>query len=429
MNHNIFHVSLFQNKTALQRSNEVMKISIKKTGALFLLSLLIGVIVFSANGQSKKELINKRKKLIKEIKETQALLKDIRKNKASTLDEYQTLKAGIDKQTELISTIKSEIKETELNITHTQDTIELYKANLKRFQGDYANMMRHAYRHRNANKRALFVLSAVSFNDAMRRWQYFKRYDQQRKKQIQLVGQTQKKLNKKIVNLQKTHDNKKTLLVENETQQEGLKQNLAKQKKLLTQLKSKESSTVSNLENKRVDKALLTDEIDRTIRTEMGNSQANSRNRKKGAPRKLSPIDAKKATSFRKAKGKMPRPVKGVITGRYGTYNHPTLKRVTIKNNGIDIKTYSNSAVKAIYAGQVVNVFTIPGSKKAVMVRHGNYYSVYSNLSSVKVKKGHKIKQSQTLGIVGVNAKTNQPELHLEIWKNDQHLNPTRWIK
>ncbi len=180
--------------------------------------LMIGIIAFSVSlsGQMKKDLENRRKKLVKDIKETQALLKSIQKNKSSTLDEYQTIKAEVDKRTELINTIKKEIEDSELQITSTQDSITILKSNLTRYKGDYANMMRHAYRHRNANKRLLFILSAAGFNDAMRRWQYFVRYDFQRKKQITLVGETQNKLNQNIVGLQKTKENKETLLVENE---------------------------------------------------------------------------------------------------------------------------------------------------------------------------------------------------------------------
>ncbi len=263
----------------------------------------------------------------------------------------------------------------------------------------------------------------------MRRWRYFVRYDQQRKKQISLVGNTQESLNQKVVVLQATRDSKKELLQENELQNEERTQALEKQEKLLKKLKAKEADVKEDLDKKEAAKALLTDAIDKAIREDLRKSQAASRSNTKGAKRKLTSSEKKVSSAFRKAKGKLPRPVNGVITGKYGKQKHPTLKRVIIKNNGIDIKTYANSKVKAIFKGEVINVFAIPGAQNAIMIRHGDYYSVYSNLKEVKVEKGQTIKQDQVIGIVGVSAKTNQSELHLEIWKDSKHLNPLRWLK
>ncbi len=401
----------------------------KKQILHFLFISVILTAAFAMSGQMQKDLENRRKKLVKDIKETQNLLKTIQKNKASTLDEYQTIKAEINKRTELINTIKAEIDATENNINYTQDTVDLLKEDLTRYKGDYSEMIRHAYRHRNANKRALFIFSATNFNDAMRRWQYFVRYDQQRKKQIILVGETQQTLNGKLLELRKTSEGKKVLLTENEEQQSELKTTFKKQEKLLAELKTKETSLQKDLETKKIAKGRLSDAIDNAIRKDMKRSQSSSRNREKGVVTALNSTDKKVAKAFRKAKGKLPQPVKGVITGKYGLQPHPTLKRLKIKNNGIDIKTYKNAKVKAIFGGEVVNVFSIPGSQDAVMIRHGNYYTVYSNLSQVLVKKGQKVNQHEVIATVGVSIKTHQPELHLEVWKDSKHLNPQSWLK
>lgn len=383
----------------------------------------------AVSGQMRKDLESRRKKLVKDIQETQSLLKSIQKNKASTLDEYQTLKAEISQREELINTIKAEIDSTESNINYTQDTIQQLKEDLTRYKGDYAQMMRHAYRHRNANKRLLFVFSANNFNDAMRRWQYFVRYDQQRKKQITLVGKTQNTLNGKVFTLRKIKEGKQTLLTENEAQQKELQVTFDKQEQLLSELKSKEATIKKDLETKKEAKDRLTDAIDNAIRMDMKATQSAARNREKGVKTPMNSSDKKVAAAFRKARGRLPKPVKGVITGKYGMHPHPTLKRVKVKNNGIDIKTYTSSKVKAIFQGEVANIFTIPGSQNAVMIKHGNYYSVYSNLSVVTVKKGQKVNQNEVIAEVGVSSKTKQPELHLEIWKDSERLNPQSWLQ
>ena len=290
--------------------------------------------------------------------------------------------------------------------------------------------MRHAYRHRNANKRLLFVLSATNFNNAMRRWQYFVRYDQQRKNQIVLVGETQNNLNKKIAILSTKREEQKKLLEENETQQVELGGELKEVDKLLLELKEKEVEILADLETKNIAKAKLTDAIDKAIREDQAKTKAAARKQNTSStPKKVTAADKKNAKLFYKNKGKLPMPVKGVITGKYGMQQHPTLKKVKIKNNGVDIKTRSNSQVKVVFSGVVVNVFSIPGSQEAVMVKHGNYYTVYSNLKSVKVNKGQKIKKNAVIGVVGIDPKTKQSALHFEVWKGNQHQNPSKWLK
>lgn len=394
------------------------------------LSLILLSCFVTSFGSLRSDLMNRRKKLIREIKEAKALLSDTKKEKTATLDEYKILKAQIGKREELIATIKAEMAMIDSSLVHSQDTIELFRKDLDRYKGDYGNMMRHAYRHRNANKRLLFVLSATNFNNAMRRWQYFVRYDQQRKDQIILVGETQNNLNKKIGILATKRNEQNKLLKENEEQQTELNDELKEVDKLLKKLKEKESEILSDLEAKKVAKARLTDAIDNAIRQDQEKAKAAARKHNTAkSPKKLSTADKKKAKAFANNKGKLPMPVKGVITGKYGLQQHPTLKKVKIKNNGIDIKTRSNSEVKTIFDGEVVNVFSIPGSQEAVMVKHGSYYTVYSNLKNVKVRKGQKIKKSQIIGIVGVDQKTKQSSLHFEVWKGNQHQNPTKWLR
>lgn len=398
-----------------------------KFGVLF---LILTSCFVSSFGGLRSDLTNRRKKLIREIKEVKALLADTKKEKTATLDEFKTLKAQIEKREELITTIKTEMDLIDSMVVHSQDTIELLRQDLERYKGDYGNMMRHAYRHRNANKRLLFVLSATNFNNAMRRWQYFVRYDQQRKNQIVLVGETQSNLNNKIASLSTKRNEQKKLLEENEAQQTELNGELEEIDQLLKQLKEKESEILADLKTKNIAKDRLTDAIDNAIRQDQEKAKAAAKiHNPKASSKKLTATDKKNAKAFAKNKGKLPMPVKGVITGKYGLQQHPTLKKVKIKNNGIDIKTRANSEVHTVFSGQVVNIFSIPGSQEAIMVKHGGYYTVYSNLKSVKVSKGQKIKKNNVIGIVGIDPKTKQSSLHFEVWKGNQHQNPAKWLK
>ncbi len=394
------------------------------------LVLILTSCFVSSFGGLRDDLMNRRKKLLREIKEVKALLADTKKEKTATLDEYKTLKTQVEKREELIATIKAEMALIDSTVVHSQDTIQFLRKDLDRYKGDYGNMMRHAYRHRNANKRLLFVLSATNFNNAMRRWQYFVRYDQQRKDQIVLVGETQNYLNKKIASLSTKREEQKKLLAENEEQQTELSDELQDVDKLLKQLKAKESEILADLESKKIAKARLTDAIDNAIRQDQAKAKAAAKiHNPKATPKKLTATDKKNAKAFARNKGKLPMPVKGVITGKYGLQQHPTLKKVKIKNNGVDIKTRANSEVHAVFGGQVVNIFSIPGSQEAIMVKHGSYYTVYSNLKSIKVKKGQKIKKNNVIGVVAVDPKSKQSSLHFEVWKGNQHQNPAKWLK
>lgn len=399
---------------------------------LFLILLMIVPnLSFRVGGQNAKALIKKRKKIEQDITATQALLKDIRKNKASKLDEYQTIKTEIEQRTDLINTISAEIDSNAQQTILTEKEIQTLEARLERYKADYGNMLRHAYQHRNANKRLLFVFSATNFNNAMRRWQYFVRYDRQRKNKIQQIATIQDKLAQKVRSLATQRAQKQTLLQENQEQQQELAATLAAQAELLEKLKAEEADIQADLAEKEAAKAQLTDAIDQAIRADIQQKQSNSRKRSSNASAspKRNASDKKIERAFRKAKGKLPMPVVGVVTSKYGTRKHPTLKRVTVKNDGIDIKTYANSPVKCIFEGEVMNIFTIPGAQNAVMVRHGSFYSVYSNLAKVSVQKGQKIQQGAVIGRVGISTKTRQPSLHIEIWKNSQHLNPLHWLK
>ena len=267
-----------------------------KFGVLF---LILASCLVSSFGSLRSDLMNRRKKLVREIKEVKALLADTKKEKTATLDEYKTLKTQIEKREELMTTIKAEMALIDSAVVHSQDTIGLLRKDLERYKGDYGNMMRHAYRHRNANKRLLFVLSATNFNNAMRRWQYFVRYDQQRKDQIVLVGETQNDLNKKIASLSTKREEQKKLLLENQEHQVELNGELEEVDKLLKQLKDKESEILADLKVKNAAKAKLTDAIDNAIRQDQAKAKAAAKiQNTTTAPKKLSAADKKNAKNF-----------------------------------------------------------------------------------------------------------------------------------
>jgi murein DD-endopeptidase MepM/ murein hydrolase activator NlpD len=142
----------------------------------------------------------------------------------------------------------------------------------------------------------------------------------------------------------------------------------------------------------------------------------------------LTPEVQKLSASFVSNKGRLPWPVeRGVISKYFGSYRHPELD-ILMENNGIDIRTDSYSSVRSVFDGKVVGVVFNPIYKNAVIVSHGEYFTVYSKLETVNVKKGDEIKAKQIIGVVFTDNETRDSEVHFEVWKGSSKLNPTDWI-
>lgn len=376
--------------------------------------------------QSRKDLEDKRKQLLKDIQRTTRLLKQTRQSKEATLALYITLQKQIAKRQQLIETLQTEIAYMVSSMERTTDVIEALTGDASRLRDEYAGMARHAYRQRLSRNNWLFILSAKSFNDAFRRWQYLRQYDRYRQKQAHLILETQKTLVDKINILEQRKVDKERLLASERRQTEMLGLEMIAKNRLLEELKGDETRLSKELRAKELAAAKLSAAIERIIKAEMAKSSAKASN-------SSSSVWAEKAVAlskdFQKNQGRLPWPVKnGVITGYFGRQPHPTIKTVQITNNGIDIRTDIGAAVRAVFNGKVVGTQFIPGYDYMVILQHGDYYTVYSNLEEVNVKKDDEVKIRQTIGKVSTDRKTNTSEVHFEIWKEKTRLNPSKWV-
>lgn len=396
---------------------------------LVCLAIFVGVGSQSLSAQSRKELEERRKALLEEINRTNTQLEKTKKDKARALDRYFALQGQIQKRQKLVQTLQSEIKSTDLTIEQSQQVLATLHNDLERLRREYASTMRTALRHRVGNSMILFLFSAKNFTDAFQRWQYIRQYYHYRQRQATGILKTQQELLHKTEALQKAKSEKTRLITAQKQQQSTLNVELADKNRLVKTLKSDETKLITELNRQQKAHDQLNKAIEDIIRAEIAKKKKEARKPDALAAAKedaASEADAGLSKDFRQRRGQLPWPVaKGVVTKQFGTQPHPTLKGVKINNNGIDIRTGSASEVYSVFEGTVVGTQFIPGYQNMVIVQHGQYYTVYSNLEELTVKRGEQVTAKQTIGRVS----QDKPEVHFEVWREKERMNPVGWIE
>lgn len=412
----------------------------KRLYAVLGLLLVLAVGGFSvARGQGKDVLLQQRKTLADDIQAIEVLLDRIRENKASTLDEYETLRAAVRKRRELVSNHRAEIATMTLELRAQENRIEGLARELERYQADYAKMLRYAYRHQLSSERLLFLLSAKDFNEARYRWQYFVRYDKRRKAQMTRIDAIQMRLRQERAVLAQREAQQQEALRALEGEQRKLAQAAQQQEVLLKKLQAKEKDLAADLQRKQAARERLTKAIEKAIREEMESRRASSRSRQpvasagKGRPAAtddLSERDKRIAKSFRASKGKLPMPVAGVITLPYGENLHPGQPHIRHPNRGIDIRTSDGAPIKVIHDGVVQALFRQEGDGglMGVMIRHGHYYTIYTPVAGVRVAKNQAVKAGTVIG-KAASKSDEGAKLHFELWEKKTNYNPAHWLK
>ncbi|MEM1320696.1 MAG: peptidoglycan DD-metalloendopeptidase family protein [Bacteroidota bacterium] len=409
--------------------------TIKKWIKSFSLLLLLWALALSvASAQGQKELENKRKRLIKKIRLTTKRLNETTRSKAAMLDRYLALQQQIEARQALIQTLQQELDFANQNIGRTVEVVAALETDISRLEKEYAQMARQAYRQKLTHSKLMFLLSASSLNQMRRRWRYLRQYDRYRQKQASLILNTKEALSAKLSKLEDQRLEKEELLLSEQEQQQVLNGELEAKTKILKSLKSNEERLRRELAQQRKTHQKLNNAIEAMIKGAMADRRRQERSNKRPNPTNSSPrapaAGSERLTgSFSSNRGTLPWPVSnGVVTRYFGKQQHPSLKKITITNNGIDIRTDPDAKVKAVFEGEVVGTQFIPGYNHMLILKHGSYYTVYSNLKNVQVRKGDQVKMRQPLGEVSVDSKTNKSEVHFELWRDKVRLNPLDWI-
>lgn len=415
----------------------------------FAVVLLAVLLPFSGFSQSKKELEERRKKLIRDIEVTGSLLKKTTKSKEATYDRFVALQRQIERRENLIQTIEDEVVAAEKNIERNAAVIASLNLDIEKMKAEYGNTVRSAFRRKMLSNPLLYILSAESLNQAFRRWLFLRKYNDYRKKQADAIASTREMLSKKVVSLEDTRREKETLLMSLRGQKTMLTAEMADKNDLLQTLAQDETRLKSDLRKKEAAHEALNQAIERVIQEEVSKRVAEARRTKPAAPSQsknnatttpsntAKPADSSPeivednvTLNFKQRRGQLPWPVdNGFISRGFGQQKHPTLKNIMITNNGIDIRTEEAAVVKAVHEGRVAGVQFIPGHDYTVILQHGDYYTVYSNLAETAVAKGDQVRARQMVGRVSTNTITGASELHFELWHQKERMNPAGWIR
>ena len=398
---------------------------------VFLLLLFVAP-VFSQ--QSKSELQKRKEKIQKEIDFTNKQLQIVTKNKSATKEQLEALQKKIQLREQLIGTINNEISALGGQIATTSKEILSLEEKMHRLKEAYANMIKFAQNNRNIYQRLMFVFAAADFNQAYKRITYLKEYSHHRKIQAQQIVGTQTELSGKKTELENRKNEKTNLKLSEQNNKATLEKEKGEQDKLMKNLTAREQKLRKDLAEKQAAKLKLDRAIESVIRKEIeaAKKKAVAAGKKNVTTENVftsTPEALKLSSNFSSNKGLLPWPVEqGSISSTFGEHPHKELKGIMIKNNGIDIQSAKGSFARTIFDGTVSGVINIPGSNKAVIIRHGEYLTVYSNLTQVNVKTGDKVKTKQKIGFIGDDDDKEMSEVHLEIWKTTTKLNPQLWI-
>ncbi|MCB9178724.1 MAG: peptidoglycan DD-metalloendopeptidase family protein [Flavobacteriales bacterium] len=381
-------------------------------------AFLFLLLVAGASAQSKKELEKKRAALDKQIKTTTALIDQARKEQRVTQEQLRLLESQIQAREELINAMSGELRKVDQRITEDLELVASLKQDLVTLREEYARMLQFAYRNRSAYDRMSYLFAANSFQQAYRRSRYLSQIAEQRKRQAALIEETRATIDERLAGLQVQREEKTKLMSEQQVERKRLDGDRHGQQAALTNLKKEEGRLRETQKKQESQRRDLDVAIRKAIEAELKpKAKAGS---KAGTTAKLdltlTPEAKELNADFEKNKGKLPWPVeKGVITSRFGKQPHPVLPGIVIENNGIDITTEKNASVRALFRGEVSSVIVIPGAGKAVILSHGVYRTVYSNLREVSVTKGQKVDTKQTVGTVLTD--DNGSVAHIELWK------------
>ena len=387
--------------------------------------IILMPFVSIAQTQKIKDLENERKVLKNEILEINSLLINNSKKKKNAFNDLESLTYKINKTETLIKLTNDQINLLNFEVEKNEDKIDKLNVEIIAARKDYSDMIFNSYKSRLKENRLMFLLSAENFLQAFKRSQYFEQFSKNRK-EMALSIQTKVGTVKKTIDTLKTKISKKDSLINfNLSEKKILSNEKKEQDNLIRSLRKRESVYKKQINDKQRQASLLDKEIDRLIKEAIKESNKNS----SLSTFSLTPEAKALAESFSKNKGKLPWPVeRGVIIQKFGLQSHPVVKTTKIKSNGIVIATTKNANIRSVFNGKVLSILKFKGSNLTVLIQHGNYISVYKNLSKVYVNKGQNVESFDIIGEVFSSNSESKTTLQFSIFNNTTALDPYLWI-
>ena len=370
--------------------------------------------------KTKSQLENEKRENLKRIAEAEKILTDTEHEKKATIGQLRAINQQISARQSLIEALNQEVGLLDGEIGDLNIIIVALQNDLNNLKDEYAEMIYSSYRANRGYSKLTFLFSAKTFNQLFMRLKYLEQYAEARQIQAQQI---------EIVAEELTNQ-KNQVEIKKSEQQLLLNQQVAESKKLIN-LKSKQNSVIAKLNKKELqlkkelnDRKVAVDKLDNLIADIVKKELERSKSLSTAALASEEEI----TSFFEENKNKLQWPVStGFVSSKFGKHPHPVIKGIMEDNPGIDIQTSQNATVRSVFEGKVVAVAIVPGMNNVVLMQHGDYYTLYARLKDVKVKKGQRINKNEILGTV-FSDKDGVSEVHFEVWKEYQKLNPEGWL-
>lgn len=406
--------------------------------------LIITLTAVGSYGQTRSQLEKKKKKLNSEMQTTQKMIKQTEKSRKGAENKLLLTKQSIKQGQEYINLLNSEITVLDKDIDSIKTVKDDYTNRLEQLRREYAANIKMLYRQskRNSMTEIMFIISADNLNQGIRRFRYLQQLSTKRKAKAIEIGVITDSLASKETQLTENKLMKEQAMSEREALQKKLETQQKSQNKQLNSLKKKENELKKKQKEQQAQINKLNKKIQEAIEAEIAAQKEKQEEaaKKAGNSKTTTPSSSNTyalskeekliAGNFEANRGKLPRPVeRGNITGHFGVHPHPYLDQVSVNNKGIYIQSPAGTEARAVFEGVVTSIFMLQGANQSVIIRHGNYSTVYNNLSSVYVKKGDKVSARQKIGKIFTDAENgNKTELYFLIYKDRQCLNPEAWL-
>jgi len=427
-----------------------------------------------AQESERQKLESQKIRLLDEIELANRILKETQKDRENSVGTIETVEQKLRLRERLIRTLDREIELLEEEAEEIQERNDTLRVRIETLKASYAKMIQQAYKSRKNISRLMFILSSQDFNQALRRIEYLKQYSAYRERQVKEIEDKEKELAREMEKLRVQKIRKNAVRTQLNLEKKKLSDERLSQKEAIVAFKEMEDNLKKSLKTKQAEAQKVEKEIGRIIAAEIAKAKAKaarkqledrameiglvrgkdfSSNTSNNRIKEL--IDAKEkalkaanikvveasptyeltpetrliSANFEANRKRLPWPVeRGLVVGNFGPQRHPVVKSVVIDNRGVDIATEKAAVIRAVFDGEVLNMYRMPTGQLALIISHGNYFSVYQNITDITVSKGEKVTKLQTLGKSYTNPINSETKLHFEIWSDQNAVNPLLWL-
>jgi septal ring factor EnvC (AmiA/AmiB activator) len=395
------------------------------------------VLVFWANAQDRATLEKKKKETEREISLTKKILEQTGREKSDNLHKLTAVKNLIKARERLIYTLTQQVRNLAVELEINREELARLEKRLEIEKSNYAKLLVNTYKTRGTHSSIVFVLSSKGFFNAINRLKYLRLFGKEQDRLLESIDERKNAIAARIAEQEQLKEELESVLEKRTIERNTLEEDKQKKDELIKSLAGKEQELKDKLRKQQIAFEDLNRQIKIAIQREMeeARKKREAEAKKKGETQSttnnannLTPEAQALSDEFSGNKFKLPWPVdRGFVSQKFGRFAHPTLQGIYIENNGVDIACPEFSKSRAVFRGEVSAIFPVPGMGKAVLLNHGEYYTVYARLEEVYVKQGQKVAIKELLGLI-MTDENGKTELHFEVWKNQEKLNPEQWI-